>query len=448
MEPRIQYVKTSDGVNIAFYAMGEGPAIVCVSNVLWSNLKTQMGFREYHRSASGVGRHNTVVRYDSRGAGLSDRGSLDFSLDTRLRDLEAVIGCLRFERFILFAVGHGCTAALSYAAFHPERVSHLALVGGYANGNDFFEYARRFQSYRDIAATDWEGYTLMLASRSTRFSDSAMAQHVAEAYRKSMTPAAVKAFYESLPTIDVTDQLSQIKVPTLVIENEPVDYPVEWGRSIAAAVPGARYVLNPRPRAGFIWSDEDTLVMEAFLGNPAPESETVTEFAANTAGAFRTILFTDLVSHAQMMQRLGDDKGRDVLREHERITREVLKAHSGTEVKTMGDGFLASFGSVAKAVECAIAMQRAFAERTTGERLSVRVGLNAGEPIEEDGDLFGATVILASRIAAKAGVGEILVANTVRELCAGKAFSFTDRGEFVAKGFEEPVRVFEVDWRA
>ncbi len=124
-----------------------------------------------------------------------------------------------------------------------------------------------------------------------------------------------------------------------------------------------------------------------------------------------------------MMSRLGDAKGRDVLREHEGITREVLKANGGTEVKTMGDGFMASFGSVTKAVECAIALQRAFADRD-------------GEP----------TVILASRIAAKADGGEILVADTVRELCSGKGFLFAERGEFVAKGFEEPVRISEVKW--
>ena len=160
-----------------------------------------------------------------------------------------------------------------------------------------------------------------------------------------------------------------------------------------------------------------------------------------------TILFTDIVGHTEMMSRLGDERGRKVLREHERITREVLKAHGGTEVKTMGDGFMASFGSVTKAVECAVALQRAFAERESDEPLHVRVGLNAGEPIEEEGDLFGATVILASRIAARAEGGEILVADTVRGLCSGKGFLFADRGEFVAKGFEEAVRVYEVRWR-
>ena len=115
----------------------------------------------------------------------------------------------------------------------------------------------------------------------------------------------------------------------------------------------------------------------------------------------------------------------------------------------MGDGFMASFTSITKGVECAIALQRAFDERNKSapEPLTIRVGLNAGEPIQEDGDLFGETVILAARIAAKAEGGEILVADTVRGLCSGKGFFFADRGEFVAKGFEEPVRVYEVRWR-
>ena len=117
----------------------------------------------------------------------------------------------------------------------------------------------------------------------------------------------------------------------------------------------------------------------------------------------------------------------------------------------MGDGFMASFGSVTRAVECAVALQRAVAARNREAdevaNLSVRIGLNAGEPIEEEGDLFGATVILASRIAAKAEGGEILVADTVRGLSSGKGFLFADRGEFVAKGFEEPVRLYEVRWR-
>ena len=121
----------------------------------------------------------------------------------------------------------------------------------------------------------------------------------------------------------------------------------------------------------------------------------------------------------------------------------------------MGDGFMASFTSVVKAVDCAIALQRAFAERnqSASELLQVRVGLNAGEPIEEDSpdgrtDLFGETVILASRIAAAAEGGEVLASLAVRELCAGKGFLFADAGAHAMRGFEDPVRVFAVKWQS
>ena len=141
-------------------------------------------------------------------------------------------------------------------------------------------------------------------------------------------------------------------------------------------------------------------------------------------------------------------RGREVLREHERITREILRENGGTEVKTMGDGFMASFSSVTKAVECAIGLQRAFHEYNAAgvEPLQVRVGLNAGEPIQEDGDLFGSTVILAARVAAKAAGGEILASDVMRGLCSGKGFLFADRGDHVMKGFEEPVKVYEISW--
>lgn len=185
--------------------------------------------------------------------------------------------------------------------------------------------------------------------------------------------------------------------------------------------------------------------LAAFLDEDSAQT-TRPEAGLPSTTTVHTILFTDVEGSTALTQRLGDSRAREIMRVHERITRAALKEHGGTEVKAMGDGFMASFGSVTKAIECAIALQRAFAQRE-GESLSVRVGLNAGEPIEEDGDLFGATVILASRIAAKAEGGEILVSDNVRSLSAGKGFTFADRKEFAAKGFEEPVRVYEVQWR-
>ena len=447
MEPRIQYAKTSDGVNIAYYEMGQGPPLVIASMILWSHLRLML-VPEHLRSGDGLGRGHRVVRYDGRGVGLSDRDTTDFSLDARIKDIGAVVKHLRLDRFAMFAFMNACPGAIAYAAAHPKRITHLILWRPAPGGEAFRRGADRFASTR--TAADWELYTTTMANLVTGFVDSSLAGRLARRMRESMTLESLESFLAQNLAIDVSGLLGKIQAQTLVgwapaVVGGDVAATLEYAREVAAGIADARLFTY---RDVTPWSKKATREIEDFLGTPADddaESEGPARRAAD-ASAFRTILFTDLVHHTEMMSRLGDDRGRAVLREHERITREVLKANGGTEVKTMGDGFMASFGSVTKAVECAVALQRAFAERE-GEPLNVRVGLNAGEPIEEDGDLFGATVILTSRIAAKAEGGEILVADTVRGLCSGKGFLFADRGEFVAKGFEEPVRVYEVRWR-
>jgi class 3 adenylate cyclase len=184
-------------------------------------------------------------------------------------------------------------------------------------------------------------------------------------------------------------------------------------------------------------------------------AENRARFGVRSGTSFRTILFTDIEKHNELIRLLGDHVGRQVLREHERVTREALRAHGGSEVKSMGDGFLASFNSTQKALECAIALQRSLAAENLGaglsgplsEGLRVRVGINAGEPIAEDDDLFGTAVIAAARIASLAAGGEILVANVVRELVAGKGFLFSDRGEQALRGLEDPVRLWDLRWQ-
>jgi class 3 adenylate cyclase len=137
-----------------------------------------------------------------------------------------------------------------------------------------------------------------------------------------------------------------------------------------------------------------------------------------------------------------------VLREHEHITREALRTHGGTEVKTVGDSFMASFPSAQRALECAVALQLAFGSQdVAGEQLRIRVGLNAGEPIAENHDLFGSAVILAARAKETARGGEIIVTDVVRQLVAGKGFSFAERGDIGMRGFEDPVRLYEVHWQ-
>ncbi len=162
-----------------------------------------------------------------------------------------------------------------------------------------------------------------------------------------------------------------------------------------------------------------------------------------------TILFTDMESSTALTQSLGDAKAQELVRAHNTIVREALSAHAGTEIKHTGDGIMASFAGASSALGCAVAIQRAVAARAAEQPdipLGLRVGVNAGEPVVEEQDLFGASVQLAKRICDHAEPGQILASNVVRELAMGKGFLFGDIGEVVPKGFEEPVRLYEVRW--
>ncbi|MBI1886651.1 MAG: AAA family ATPase [Chloroflexi bacterium] len=211
----------------------------------------------------------------------------------------------------------------------------------------------------------------------------------------------------------------------------------------------ARGEPGDREKAQALLSQALATARELGMQKVAAEAEALMPSPAVAAGAFRTVLFTDVEGSTALTQRLGDAGARDVLREHERLVREALRAHGGTEVKAMGDGFMASFSSATSALECAIAVQRAFAEQneTAPVPLRVRVGLNAGEPIAEQDDLFGTTVNVAARIAAQAKGSEVLASDVVRQLVAGKGFLFADRGDVALRGFEDPVRLFEVAWQ-
>ena len=165
--------------------------------------------------------------------------------------------------------------------------------------------------------------------------------------------------------------------------------------------------------------------------------------------AFRSILFTDIEGSTALTQRLGDSKAMQVLRRHDGIVREALKEAEGNEVKHTGDGIMASFTSASRAVGCAIAIQKQLADHNSKEEeeeLSVRIGLSAGEPVTDSGDLFGACVQLAARLCAHAEPRGILASTAVRDLSMGKGFVFIDQGEVTLRGFEEPVRPYAVQW--
>jgi class 3 adenylate cyclase/pimeloyl-ACP methyl ester carboxylesterase len=465
-EPQIRYCTTTDGVSIAYYTMGEGETLLLASNVLFSNVRNpNLYLPEYQRVGEGLGRGMRVVRYDSRGSGMSDRSALDFSLEARIKDLDAVVQKLRLDSFVLAASAYGCIAAVEYAARNPGNVRRLVLVNPIVNGPEARSRVRRWDSLRAMASEEWEDYTTTMAAANVGHDDPELIRTVASRMRESMSPVAVQAAFEALVDLNVEGSLPRLSMPVLVLYRQFVSRfnTEEDARAVASAIADcelAVHVLAP----GSFWSAEDTATVERFLGveaEPAAAATTIeqrTHRARQPSGGLQTILFTDIEANTELLQRVGDAAWRDILREHERTTRAILAEHGGTEIKTIGDAFMTAFGSASAALECAIALQRAFSAEDAQpgaaqagatqagapalHQLRIRIGVNAGEPIAEDDDLFGTAVTTAARIQGLAKGGEVLVSDVVRQLVAGKGFMFEDRGEQVLRGFEDPVRVF------
>jgi class 3 adenylate cyclase len=198
----------------------------------------------------------------------------------------------------------------------------------------------------------------------------------------------------------------------------------------------------------------DIMAVKAFLGritDPLPEDiARPSASGASVDAAFRVVMFTDLKDSTAMTSRLGEAKALELLQVHNRYIRDALRAHQGSEVKHTGDGIMASFARAAVAVDCAIAVQRAFALHNAGDPdqpMYVRIGLHGGEPIEESGDLFGAAIQLAARLCAQSEPGQILASAVVKDECQQKDLAFVPMGARVLKGFEHPVEVYAVEWQ-
>jgi class 3 adenylate cyclase len=447
MEPRIQYAKAADGVNIAYWVLGEGMPVVFIPFIP-SHAQLIWQYPEVRQVWERIAEGRKFISYDARGNGLSDRDVADHSLDAYVQDLEAVVDHLKLESFVLMGSVWTGMPAIVYAANHPERVTRLVLWVSFARTSDFAGTPAA-QALRTLRASDWELYWETVAQHGFGFTGAEQAQQWAAYWQKSTTQQVALAFESQWENLDVSGVLPEVTSPTLVVHPRQAPYlSVDAARHLASRIPNARLAVV-EARTGGLTMDTLEAVLPVLNEFLSEGEEVAAEGEAPEAGAFRTILFTDVEGSTALTQRLGDAKAREVLRGHERMVREALKAHGGSEVKTTGDGFMTSFSSATRALESAIAMQRAFAahNESAEEPILVRVGMNAGEPIAEDEDLFGTAVNLAARICGHAEAGQILASDVVRQLVAGKDFLFTDRGEASLKGFDEPVRLYEVRWR-
>ena len=448
MEQQIGFCTTSDGVNIAYATLGEGPPLVYVTG--WPghlSLEWEKPFsREFlHALAGGV----TLIRYDMRGSGLSDKDVSDFSMNRLLLDLDAVVDHLELEQFALLSLGFlAGPISISYAAAKPERVSHLVLISAFLRGSELSTSERQHAMIHYVSSF---GLPESLVDRDVdKWRDVA-------AIRKGSSPEDVQgAVLTTMFGVDVSDRLDSLSMPLLIMHGQRDRVvPFHLGRDLAARLTQATFV--PFDGSAALWLYQDTIIPEIrrFLDVEVKDAAAQHK-RPSTAAAPVTILFTDMEASTAFTQRLGDAKAQELVRAHNTIVRDALRDHGGSEIKHTGDGIMASFAATSGALECAIAIQRGVAALRQAQAdqakpleaaLNVRIGLNVGEPVAEEDDLFGTAVQFAARICNHAEPGQILTSDVVRQLVAGKDFLFSDRGEVALRGFEDPVRLYEVRWR-
>jgi class 3 adenylate cyclase/pimeloyl-ACP methyl ester carboxylesterase len=456
MEPRIQYATTADGVSIAYWTLGEGPALVSAPPASpWSHALKEWQIPEWRHWYEHLIRHLEVIRYDGRGVGLSDRDAQDCTIDAQVRDLEAVVDAVGLDQIALFGMYYSAPVTIAYAARHPDRVSHLLLWCGFARNADA-QQAGTNEAMRNLLDADWTLFTETLAHSVLGWSEGERAHEVAEYMRASATPEMVRKTWSANEGLELTELLSQIQAPTLVMHRRQFPFvKLDVARDLASRIPHATLTVFDGESLSPYLDDMEQIISTIFdfvgvdLGRDFRSRVAPRGHARPTVG-FRTIMFTDMEDSTATTQRLGDARAQGIVRLHNEIVRDALHAYGGHEVKHTGDGIMSSFTSASLAVECAIAIQRAFdahAEEHPHDAIRIRIGLNAGEPVAEGDDLFGTAVQLASRLCTRAEPRQILVSDVVRQLVAGKGFLFHDRGETELRGFEDPVRIFEVRWQ-
>jgi class 3 adenylate cyclase/pimeloyl-ACP methyl ester carboxylesterase len=453
MEPRIQYATTRDGVSIAYWDMGEGiPIVMPPPAAPFSHLGLEWEIPEWRHLHEHLLENHRLIRFDTQGAGLSDRLVPDDYTEAEQRSLEAVVDHIGLERFALYGVYYGGTTIIEYAARHPERVSHLLLWCSFASQQDVASGQPGSAALKPLMHVDWELFTETLAHQVFGWDEGEQAHRLAIYMQRSIGPELADRAWESHERRDVTALLPQLAMPALVMHRRQLPLlDVDVARRLASRLPDAKLALFDGTSLSPYIGDMPEIVrtIEEFLGSvdPAKARTSSHEHRAQAAAGFRTIMFTDMEGSTKTTQRLGDERAQEIVRAHNRIVREALRRHAGIETKHTGDGIMASFMSCSEAVECAIEIQKAAAlhnEQRSDRHVSVRIGLNAGEPLMEGDDLFGTAVQIAARVCTQAEPAQILVSDVVRQLVAGKGFMFADAGEVVLRGFEEAVRLYEV----
>jgi len=385
-----------------------------------------------------------VIYFDARGTGMSDRLAAVPTLEQRAEDIRVVMDATGTERAALFGLLDGAALAAFCAATHPDRTDALVFCGfPRALWAPDYPWQRTQEADDEVSArleAIWgdddhaEEFVRLIYGDVPLPSDPQWARQNVTLARLSATPKSMRLFNRMWRETDVRHLLPSVRVPTLVLAPADDEERLLVGKYVAERIPGARlatYPGNPSP----------------FLADSVPMAEAIREFLGaprpvpDRERVLATVLFTDVVGSTDKACEVGDACWTELLEKHNATVRALLARYRGTEVKTTGDGFLATFDGPSRAVECA----RAACEAVKPFGLEIRAGCHTGEIELMGSDVGGIAVHIGARVGALAGPSEVLVSSTVKDLTAGSGLVFTDRGEHVLRGVPGSWRLYAVE---
>ena len=440
MQPKTRYAKSGD-VHIAYQVVGDGRLDLVYAPAWIGNMELFWEEPSCARFLKRLASFSRLILFDKRGTGSSDRSVEIPIIEQQIDDLTSVMDSVGSERAALLGASEGGSLCTLFAATHPERTSALILCGAVATTRWSPETPwaltrETFETWIQTVAREWGGPLAIELFAPSVAHDQRFRDWWARLLRLAASPATAIALLRMLDDIDVRPVLPTIRVPTLVLQctgDRIVN--VENGRYLGRHIPNAKYVELPGADHFPYVGDTDAILaeIEEFLtgARHAPEADRV----------LATVLFTDIVGSTAHAAGMGDQRWRDLLGSYQALVRGELARSRGREVKTLGDGFLATFDGPARAIRCACAIRDSV--RPLG--IEIRAGLHTGECELMDDDVGGIAVHIGARVASSAAPSEVLVSSTVKDLVAGSGLRFADRGTHHLHGVPGEWRLFAVE---
>jgi class 3 adenylate cyclase len=441
MAPETRYALSGD-VHIAYQVVGDGPIDLVYVPAWISQVEHYWEEPSVAHYFNRIASFSRLILFDRRGSGLSDPVLGAPTLEEQMDDVVAVMDAAGSERAAVFAQLEGGAMAALFAATHPERTSALVLYEAMARMSwapdyDWATPREQREAYIDSGALEsWGDGSRILDLAPKSAANPRLRDWFARLERLSASPGTAAALMRMNGQVDVRPVLQSIQAPTLVVHRSEEKFiDIRHSRYLADHIPGARYLEIPGEEAVSFGRDADALLeeIEEFLtgARSMPDAERI----------LATVMFSDIVDSTRRAAELGDRRWRDLLESVEGSVVRALQRYRGRAVKTMGDGFLATFDGPARGIRCATAIRDAAREQFG---LQVRSGLHTGEIEVIGNDVGGIAVHIGARVGAIAGPGEVLVSGTVKDLVAGSGIVFEDRGERELKGVPGEWRLWAV----